>query len=167
MIYLRIDLTQFFECSQYNTDIDYTIDMSDYIYNDKKPFTTPVSVVGSIAKSTEIISLDITISFIMELECDRCLTEFKQDYTINTSHIIVASSQSDDVDFIIVGSERLLDIDEIVISDILLELPVKFLCSDQCQGLCSGCGADLNKQQCKCNKKEIDPRFKILDQLVD
>jgi uncharacterized protein len=48
----------------------------------------------------------------------------------------------------------------------LLELDTKNLCSDDCRGLCPGCGVNLNEGQCRC-KKEIDPRLAKLAQLLE
>ena len=43
-----------------------------------------------------------------------------------------------------------LDLDELVIQDILLQLPSKMLCKEDCKGLCSVCGTDLNFNECNC-----------------
>ena len=41
--------------------------------------------------------------------------------------------------------DGLLDLDQLVTSDILLELPIKALCREDCKGLCPQCGLDLNE----------------------
>ena len=60
-----------------------------------------------------------------------------------------------------------LELDDLAISDILLELPSKFLCNDDCKGLCQNCGKNLNKGECDCSKSNVDPRLDILKQLID
>ena len=47
-----------------------------------------------------------------------------------------------------------LDIDKNVREEILISFPMKVLCSDDCKGICSGCGANLNHHGCKCLKEE-------------
>ena len=42
----------------------------------------------------------------------------------------------------------------------------KLLCSEDCQGLCPRCGADLNEGPCQC-KPEIDPRLAVLQQFLN
>ena len=55
-----------------------------------------------------------------------------------------------------------LDIDELVRTDIVLNLPFVFLCREDCKGICAGCGKMLNYENCIC-EKEIDPRLAVLD----
>ena len=59
-----------------------------------------------------------------------------------------------------------LDLDELLRADILLSLPSKILCKEDCKGLCSVCGADRNKQECHCEEKSVDPRLEILGDLL-
>mgnify|MGYP001091754997 FL=1 len=63
--------------------------------------------------------------------------------------------------------QSVLDLEELARTDILLELPTKVLCSEDCKGLCSQCGKNLNEGECSCEKKQIDPRLAILSQLLD
>ena len=49
---------------------------------------------------------------------------------------------------------------------VLLELPIRFLCREDCKGLCSVCGADLNEKDCGCPEKEPDPRWQGLKKLL-
>ena len=60
-----------------------------------------------------------------------------------------------------------LELDDIVISDILLSLPQKNLCKGDCKGLCQICGKNLNEGDCSCDKREIDPRLEMLKQFMD
>ena len=46
--------------------------------------------------------------------------------------------------------------------DILLDLPTKFLCTDDCKGLCPTCGKDLNDGPCQCVKHSLDPLWRFL-----
>ena len=57
--------------------------------------------------------------------------------------------------------------DEVVISDIILNYPQKYLCKDDCKGLCPECGKNLNEGDCGCNKTQVDSRLEILKQLME
>ena len=59
-----------------------------------------------------------------------------------------------------------LDLTEIVVSNILLNLSYKYLCSEDCKGLCPHCGTDLNLQDCDCDKEYIDPRWEKLAEIM-
>ena len=60
-----------------------------------------------------------------------------------------------------------MDLDELIRTDILLELPTKFLCKEDCKGLCPTCGKNLNEGACNCQTHQIDPRLEVLKQLID
>ena len=51
-----------------------------------------------------------------------------------------------------VCEDNVLELDELVISDLLLQLPTKILCKEDCKGLCFKCGKDLNDGDCDCPK---------------
>jgi uncharacterized protein len=57
---------------------------------------------------------------------------------------------------------RVIDLDPIVREQVLLALPVSVLCKDDCKGLCSVCGQDLNEAECGCERKVVDPRLAVL-----
>ena len=42
---------------------------------------------------------------------------------------------------------------------LLVNLPMKVLCSEDCKGICNRCGANLNIEQCQCEDSELDPRM--------
>ena len=59
-----------------------------------------------------------------------------------------------------------LGVEDFVREDIFLALPTKFLCREDCKGLCPQCGKNLNDGSCSC-KKPVDPRLAVLQQLLD
>ncbi len=60
-----------------------------------------------------------------------------------------------------------LELDEVVISDIILHYPQKYLCKDDCRGLCPKCGKNLNEGDCGCDRTQVDSRLEILKQLME
>ena len=63
-------------------------------------------------------------------------------------HIVVPSVSNDDNDDYIVADGESIELNEIALTDILLSLPSKILCREDCKGLCMVCGCDLNESQC-------------------
>jgi len=49
--------------------------------------------------------------------------------------------------------DEIVDITDDIREEILLQVPERFKCSENCRGLCPGCGADLNTEPCRCKKK--------------
>ena len=58
------------------------------------------------------------------------------------------------------------DLDEVFTTAVVLSMDMQNLCSEDCKGLCSGCGVNLNEEPCRC-KQEVDPRLAALAQLLD
>jgi len=107
------------------------------------------------------------------LKCSRCLKETLQPLDLDFREEYVPAEEGDrevekeltnrelDIGFY---SNDELDINEIVKEQVLLSVPMKPLCSNECQGLCSVCGKDLNEGACNCRKEEMDPRLAPLAQ---
>jgi uncharacterized protein len=58
-----------------------------------------------------------------------------------------------------------LDVDEIVKEQILLAVPTRMLCREDCKGICPECGIDRNTGECSCGADNIDPRWAALKNL--
>jgi len=48
---------------------------------------------------------------------------------------------------------------------VLLDLPLKVMCREDCKGLCPHCGTNLNNNQCSCEEPLEDPRWSALKEL--
>jgi uncharacterized protein len=108
----------------------------------------------------------------VELQCSRCLRMYKlpirsiEDFVyhpieeINKEELIELRTDEMEVDFY---KEGIIDTEDIVRNQIILNIPMKPLCSEDCKGLCPICGTDLNEFNCECSKKEIDPRLAVLE----
>ncbi len=96
------------------------------------------------------------------------MNAFEREFHYCFSHTLVRelSAENDDMDDYIVVDGDQLDLDELVLSDILLSLPTKILCNEDCKGLCPVCGKDLNIGNCECKKKQVDPRLEKLGELL-
>jgi uncharacterized protein len=55
-----------------------------------------------------------------------------------------------------------VELNDVLREQVLLALPLKVLCREDCRGLCPHCGQDLNKAQCSCTGKLEDPRWAAL-----
>ena len=52
-----------------------------------------------------------------------------------------------------------LDIEQLVHNEILIHWPMRVLCKEDCKGICSHCGKDLNEGPCSCEQESPDPRM--------
>jgi uncharacterized protein len=55
-----------------------------------------------------------------------------------------------------------IDLAPIIYEQIILQIPIKSLCAEDCKGLCFRCGTNLNKVSCDCSLEVIDERLAIL-----
>jgi uncharacterized protein len=106
--------------------------------------------------------------------CDRCLadfvlpltTEFKIDYELEGKEQAVrehgCKSEDMDTEFL---EESEIDLYDLLLQQYYLAMPVKILCREKCKGLCSQCGANLNRIQCHC-QQEASSAFGILRTLL-
>jgi len=54
---------------------------------------------------------------------------------------------------------------DVLKEQVLLALPMKVICQSDCRGLCPGCGANLNHEECRCETHSSDPRLAPLARL--
>jgi uncharacterized protein len=110
----------------------------------------------------------------LEIECSRCLDLF--DYEVNTRLQFVIQMLDGTVDFededyddyeVIPKTQTVFDISQRVKDAIILSIPLKPLCSEDCKGLCPMCGANLNEGQCDCTPDKTDERWDALKNLFD
>lgn len=53
-------------------------------------------------------------------------------------------------------------LEDVVREQVLLALPLKVVCREDCRGFCPQCGTNLNQQQCSCKDHVEDPRWAAL-----
>jgi uncharacterized protein len=63
--------------------------------------------------------------------------------------------------------EQEIDVDEILREQTYLALPLRTLCSEDCKGICAGCGVDLNDEDCRCSLDESNSAFAVLKKLTN
>lgn len=156
-----IQLEALFSGGLESLPLDYEFDFSKEEFGGVFPFTTPVTLKGEIRNTAGIVTIKAKAVFTMEVTCDRCAEDIKPEFTVDVEHGLVASLNHEDNDDYILIEDMKLDVEQLTLEDIYLALPGKFLCKEDCKGLCSECGANLNESSCNC-QKPIDPRWAAL-----
>lgn len=134
-----------------------------------------------LESSPDGIRVKGTLRGSMALECTRCLEEYRQELDIWVDEFyrrpgIGAVSPEgrplpremevpEDDEYLI--EEGTIDLNVLVNDAVILNLPIKHLCSPECRGLCPYCGANLNRGDCGCRVEEIDPRLEVLRKLLE
>ncbi len=147
--------------------LEAALDFSQVEFQGMQPFVKPVQVSGTITARAGVVALSARATFEFSGRCDRCLTPFTRDYDLPLEHILVTSLENEENDDYILLENYSLNLDDLVLGDILLELPYKSLCREDCRGLCPLCGKDLNEGLCGCRSQSTDPRLEVLRQLLN
>jgi uncharacterized protein len=104
-------------------------------------------------------------------QCSRCLKDFSHalDTSFNLFYLPQAEWKRDEEvelkyeDMVIGYYDGIrLDVDLMVLEQIELAMPMKFICREDCRGLCPSCGADLNDGSCPCKGDATDTRLAVL-----
>jgi len=109
-----------------------------------------------------------------EVDCDRCLrsvdlaveTQFSLQYVTPLEYQLSQAVELEDEDMTVsVFDGEAIDIDEVVREQVLLTVPERTLCQEDCKGLCPACGTDRNLKECGCESADTDPRWAALKKL--
>ena len=163
---MQLDLKQAFQQEGYRLPVSGELDFSDLEFDNACPIPEPVSFSGTVENQNMVVMLRYHADFGYTRACDRCLDEATEMFELDFEHILAAEDSGDLSDELIVIPDFMLDFYELAREDILLELPTKFLCSDDCLGLCPKCGCNLNHGSCDCDTSEPDPRLAALRELL-
>ena len=142
--------------------------------------TAPVRGKIIVSSTGRVLLLEGAVDTEVELVCYRCggtyrqlvHAEFQEDFVVQPpapggqSLAIEFDEEEPDVQFFFPGTLD-LNLDELLRQSILLALPVKPLCQDDCQGLCPHCGHNLNESACACQPEGVNPRLAALRHLLE
>jgi uncharacterized protein len=153
---MNLNIRQVFNVVGTRKVLDFKVPLEELSSVREYSFSTPVEVVGEVYNRAGIVNLEYTVKATLLLNCDRCLERFEREYTYDFQHTVVrtlSNHSHDDDDEYIVADGDYIDTTYIAVSDLLLRLPTKILCKEDCKGLCQRCGQNLNHGVCDCSGK--------------
>ena len=133
--------------------------------------TKPIEVRGRVRRRGNEAELIGEIHTTVAIACSRCLKAVELQVDVNFDERFVDTIAwreeeqhellSEDLNLAVFDGET-IDLDDLIKEEILLSLPARILCSEDCQGLCPVCGIDRNKATCNCETKPNDSRWEKL-----
>ena len=131
-----------------------------YTFEHPLTWTVYVSNTGGSLLVTGIVSGDALTT------CVRCLDpaeyrlegEIEGYFTIPGSDVELTEEEQEECQPL--GEDHTIDLTSLLIAALSLELPQTPLCDDDCKGLCPGCGANLNHEECSCENKDEEEEFR-------
>lgn len=163
---MLLDLKPLFAGSRDFLSVEFEMDLSEFEFLGVKPFRSPVAISGKIVSRAGIVQSNLSCKVAYVGVCDRCLKETVKDYSVEINRTIVVSLENEENDDIAVVPDMQLDLEDFCYPDIVMSLPTKLLCKEDCKGLCPICGKDLNDGDCGCTVREVDPRLAALAELL-
>lgn len=125
-----------------------------------------ISFKGKLTNRNGILLLEGQLDALYMTECYRCLKPLRNALKLKIKENFFERDNSEELSMYLFEG-KMLDISKALNDNIILNLPMKQLCSVDCSGLCAACGANLNEVQCVCCNNEIDPRLEGLSRYFD
>jgi uncharacterized protein len=125
-----------------------------------------VSFSGTLTNNSGIIYMEGRFEASYKSACYRCLNEVSRKLRLKIRESFTAGADAEENDTYPFEG-KVLDISKALNDNIILNLPMKHLCTEQCRGLCSKCGNNLNDVQCGCTDDAIDPRLEGLSRFFE
>lgn len=139
--------------------------------DERVSLTQPATVSGTVRLSGHEVLVEGHVDTRAQVECDRCLkpvelpvnADFALEYITGADYeSSSAAALSEEELSVSVFDGQAIDVDEIVKEQVLLAIPARTLCREDCKGICPECGNDRNTGECNCTPNEIDPRWAAL-----
>lgn len=130
-----------------------------------------VSVKGHIVNMGGTLTAEAKCAAKLRFFCDRCMEPFESEMNFDIKERFQKENpftdEADDNPDIVPINGSTIDLSDLVYHALFMNLPTKYLCREDCKGLCHICGMNLNHGACECDDRPVDPRFDILDSLLD
>ena len=142
--------------------------------DERVQLATQVTVKGQIKRSGAEVIVSGNISGQLFINCDRCLkpletplhNQFELEYVSGSDYEELHDAELTEEQLAISVFDGVgIDVDEIVKEQVLLAVPTRLLCRDDCKGICPVCGSDKNTTDCNCETSSGDPRWDVLRSL--
>ncbi|MDR0862845.1 MAG: DUF177 domain-containing protein [Oscillospiraceae bacterium] len=145
---------------------DYEPDLARAVFDPITAILPHARAVGEVRNGAGAMSFTATLDVSFTFICSRCAGEFTRDmHREVTLHLTDDEETGDDPDMYWLESD-FLDVDELLVTVLILDAEQRMLCREDCSGLCVRCGSDLNDGDCGC-PSETDPRLAELERFLE
>jgi len=132
-----------------------------------------VDVDCLVTKTSTTIFIKGEFSAIIDSNCSRCLEDISVPIGSNFAYTLIPAKAETREDLELTAEELeishyqgdLIDLTSIICEQIILQIPIKTLCREECKGLCSGCSINLNTSSCNCHLAVVDNRMAVLKKI--
>ena len=115
-----------------------------------------------VTKTGRAVMIEGDLETKIEIPCCRCMKPVIRDFRTDFRYTFLPLEKMPRDTETEIAEEDAIDLAEIVVEQIVLGIPMKPLCSENCKGLCPYCGNDLNVADCGHEQKKISSPFAVL-----
>ena len=162
---MRLDLREIIEIPGASVPFACELETERLDFPSVAAYKAPPRAAGRVVNEAGILRLEGQVTAEMTCVCDRCGGSFDSVKTTQIDAVIVEEDTGVNPELFVLDGDG-IDLDEVLSTCFILDMETKFLCREDCKGLCSRCGKNLNLGPCGCGK-QLDPRFAVLEQLLD
>ena len=162
---MRLDLRKIIDNPGAFADFECELDTDRLDFPSVSGYAHNPEAHGRVFNEAGILRLEGEITAEMICVCDRCGEEFESTKVTELDAVLACEESEDNPELFILEGDS-VDLDEVLATCFILDMETKFLCREDCKGLCPACGKNLNLGPCSC-RKQTDPRFAVLEQLLD
>ncbi len=134
-------------------------------------FTEPIRVRAHLSRSGKVVLVKSRVEANLKATCARCLQVFSLPLSSQFLYTLKPKPESPPAEEVELSREDLetefyegeeVDLSPLVQDQVLLTIPPKLVCREDCRGLCQKCGKNLNRETCNCPDRAVDPRLEAL-----
>ena len=166
--FMKLDISHIVKTNGASLDVTFN-DVIETLNSIAETFTfdNPITFNGQLLNVSGRLKLTGRLEATCTVKCCRCLTDISKQISIDVQEEFVNSQNASEDAETYTYSENYIELNKVLQDNIILNLPLRLLCSPQCKGLCGGCGKDLNINTCTCTEPDTDPRMDVLKKLLN
>jgi len=141
-------------------------------------FLSPLHTRLRLVRVGEMVEVEGSVESIVRLGCGRCLVDFEYPlvgrFALTFAHELPEITDEEGSEEVELSAEEMglilfhgdeIDLGEAIAEQVIMALPMRPLCREECRGLCPQCGANLNETDCGCEKPVFNSKFAALKDL--
>ena len=129
-------------------------------------FEGPVHIKGRAENIGGQVKISARVTAKIVASCARCMKAIFEDVDFEfTERLAGKETEVQEDDDVILLESSVVDVADLALNNFITVSPMKYLCKEDCKGLCPHCGVDRNESACGCDEANVDPRFDVLNDL--
>lgn len=160
-------LVQQGKIEEYGGNLDFEVFKTEagcFPIEEKTPIKAKVTHTGR-----QVLELVASCKVSLAIPCARCLTPVIMSFDLCVEREIdmkmTEQERMETLDESGYIEGKILDVDKLMYNEILISWPMRVFCQEDCKGICSNCGTNLNLTSCDCDTVALDPRMAAISDI--